>query len=128
MDRLSSDDIVLFINSNRQYCFYGYKYRFLWENIEPVSIYVKRIEAESVVSFGGPTIIENTEEVIYFYSKMEKLRMESIKRILPNVGITITTEKYDGDKKKIKLLEGMLEATEKRLLYYIEKEENEEAN
>lgn len=62
------------------------------------------------------------EEMIYIYSKGEPSKMNDINKELTNSHIVISAEEQERDKKKIKILEGMLEATENRLAYYIEKD------
>lgn len=45
--------------------------------------------------------------------------MVNMEQKLPNVGATVTAQGFSDKDLKIKLLEGMLDATEKRLLHYI---------
>ena len=91
--------------------------------MKPFGINVKAIDGvENTVSFAGPSMRENKKEMIYLYLKGERAYMYEIKRELPHVGMSVAAENFDGDKMQIKLLEGMLEATEKRLLYYIGRE------
>lgn len=72
------------------------------------------------------SVFENNEmdheEMIYVYSKGESSKMNDINKTLTNSHIVIFAEEQERDKKNIKILEGMLEATEKRLSYYIEKD------
>lgn len=65
-------------------------------------------------------------EYIYVFNKGENFNMNDIKYSLPYTGIEIEAELLGDDKRKIKILEAMLAASEKRLLYYIEKENNKE--
>lgn len=123
LDNISGNDIVIFINSDEQYCFYDYKYKSIWNNVYPIAINITALaDNDNSVSFAGPSINENRTEMLYIFCKGERPYMYEMKRELPNVGISVTTEEFNGDKLQIKLLEGMLEATEKRLLYYINKE------
>lgn len=62
------------------------------------------------------------EEVIYIYAKGELSKMNDINKKLSNSHIEISAEEKENDKRRIKILEGILEATEKRLAYYIEKD------
>ena len=48
--------------------------------------------------------------------------METIKYSLKNTGIDVAISEFKGDKLKIKVLEGLLKATEQRLMYYINAE------
>ena len=49
----------------------------------------------------------------------------AIKKELPHTGIMLENRPLDSRDEKIKMLEGILAATENRLLYYIEKEKQE---
>lgn len=123
LEELSDEAVVIFLNSDHRFCFYNYGYKRIWKNIYPVEIHITAInEDEAKVGISGPTILEEKKETIYVYSKKGHPDMYELKRELPNVGVTITSNGFEGDKLQIKLLEGMLEATEKRLLYYIDKE------
>jgi len=112
----NKEDIIIFINSNKEFCFYDINYKSLWDNIIPICIKKRAIRDKDVY--------ENTsEEVIYFYCKDEKTRrrvecMEEIRK-LDNTGLEVSLEPLTPNEQRIKILEGILEATEKRLLYYI---------
>lgn len=123
LTQLPSKSIVIFINSDAGYCFYHHEKKQLWKDIQPIEIETKALSGvDTSVNFAGPQINEEQKEEIYVYCRGEKVKMYGLKKELPNVGITVTAKEFDGDKMQIKLLEGMLEATEKRLLYYVARE------
>lgn len=123
LSSMPEDNIVIFINSDESYCFYDFYEKELWENLFPVEVNIMSLpEVDHSVSFAGPSVNEDRKEMIYIFQKGAKPNMYEIKRELPNVGVSVTANDFDGDKMQIKLLEGMLAATEKRLLYYIERE------
>ncbi len=120
---LSEGSAAVFINSDENYCFYHYNYKNIWQSIQPLGINIKAMEGmEHTVSFAGPSMREEKQEMIYIYSKEGEMCMYEMERQLPHVGISVSAENFNGDKMQIKLLEGMLAATEKRLLYYMERE------
>ena len=125
MEKCSDRDVVMFMNSDGQYCFYDYNKKNLWDFITPVGVEISTIISEDI-DFGGTRLFEDDTEMLYMYCKGELLKMDKIKRELPNVGVTVESVEYSSDQKQIKILEGMLEATEKRLLYYLEKEKEQE--
>ena len=107
---------VCFINSREDYVFYHPSYHDIWENIEMIEITKRKIRDEN--------IYDNLQnEQIYIYSK-EDVKMAKFSKELKYTGIEITAEMFEDDKKKIKILEAMLRASENRLLYYMNKENN----
>lgn len=124
---LSLDDrsCVVFINSKADYCWYAYEHKSLWEHIVPVvlkKVAIREKDEDFCASL--------TNEILYVYSKSEELlnmtKKTEIKKELPHVGIRVETETMTPEQEKIKMLEGILAATEKRLLHYIAKEQEEE--
>lgn len=123
LKNMPDDSIVIFINSDKNYCFYHLDYKEIWKNIRPIDVVSStRTENANTITLAGPSVVENSYETIFVYKKGDLVPMYEIKRELPNVGITVSAEEFQGDKEQIKILEGMLAATEKRLLYYINKE------
>ncbi len=123
LNRLSGNDIVFFLNSDESFCFYDYNMKRIWKSISPIEIKTKGLpEMDNSVSLGGPQINEDKSEMIYVYQKGGKFMLFGLKKELPNVGVSVEAQGFDCDKYQVKILEGMLEATEKRLLYYIERE------
>lgn len=117
---LSENACVIFINSNSDFCFYNYDYRSIWANIYPIQITKSALASK---------VYQNMEpEIIYVFKKGVFTEMDTDEKILENSGISISAESFSGDILRIKTLEGILSATEKRLLYYIhlvEKLEND---
>lgn len=121
IQELDINSTAFFVNSKDDYCWYDYKLRYLWENIIPIVLKKRVLEK---ISEDFYTSLE--DEVVYIYSKNKEL-LEMAKNInidkeLPHVGISIVNDRLTSDQEKIKMLEGILAATEKRLLYYIKKE------
>lgn len=120
LERMPEDSLAVFLNTDGRFCFYNYEYRHLWGCLYPVEITIRADAGkDAAVTFAGPPLLEMQTETIYVYSKKGYPKMYELKRELPNVGATVESEGFEGDKLKIRILEGMLEATEKRLLYYI---------
>ena len=115
---------VILINSKKDYCWYDYYHRELWNDIIPV---VLKKEVHQPQSEDFYADIE--DEVIYVYSKNKELlnmvREMEMEKDLPHTGITVRKEILTAEQERIKMLEGILEATEKRLLYYINKEKEQ---
>lgn len=106
---LPENVICIFLNSLNYGIFYNLKHSLIHE-IRSISI--KVVDKN-----------ENyDEEIIYVYSKGEQEVMSSTEKELKTSGLKVQAEELQGDKRKIRILEGVLEATEKRLLYYIERE------
>lgn len=111
------DDIILFINSNQDFCFYDINQKHLWNDIIPICIKKKIIKREEFYA-------DDSEEVIYLYCRNKEIRrmVEQMQfdKNLVNTGLDMSIEPLTPEQQRIKILEGILEATEKRLLYYIE--------
>lgn len=123
---LSDNTIVIFLNTDHKFCFYNYEYKRIWKNIIPVCIRKQRLSKGDWNTF--ETVDEDRkffDEYIYFFSK-RGIKMENHieKRTLPYSGMDIEIITFEDKDLQIKRLEGILAATEKRLLYYIHKEEN----
>lgn len=119
LETLPEDDLVVFINSNKDYCFYDYNHRELFRQMVPVKVWRTKIRETEVYCDQNPF-------VLYFYTKNERMRTMisnyKNKKKLPCTGIQTEARTMTKDQQRIAILEGMLEATEKRLLRYIEKE------
>lgn len=124
LDKLNDDSLVIFINSTNDYCWYDYYHKYLWGNIKPI-VLSKELFGEKKEDFYA----ELDDDVIYIYSKNKeviKLIDEiNIEKNLQHTGISINKINLTPEQERIKILEGILEATERRLLYYIEKENKE---
>lgn len=122
LEELSDEKCVIFINSKHNFCFYDINHKYIWDNILPISINKKALRNEE--------FYDNTEEeVIYVYTKNKEYRkmIKDLKyeKKLENTGLEISIAQLTSDQRRIKVLEGILEATEKRLLYYINLEKND---
>lgn len=121
LQMLDSDSCIVFINSKEDYCWYNYERRDLWENIVPILLNKNMLESITEDFYAS---LEN--EIIYVYSPNKEIltmaKNTVIDKELPHVGISIENNTLTPEQERIKILEGILAATEKRLLYYIEKE------
>lgn len=127
LEELPENDIVIFLNTEKDYCFYEYDYRKIFKEMLPIRINKKKIREYDVY-------LDDNSLILYFYSKNEKIK-EKIKKYkgnkkMENTGMIESVDVMTDEQRKIAILEGMLEATEKRLAYYIEKEkkQKEEGN
>nr|MCR5763731.1 hypothetical protein [Treponema sp.] len=125
LDNLNPNDCAIFINSAGDFCWYDYFRKDLWQDIVPVVI------QKSVINPQKEDFYASTdEEVIYVYSKnKEILNMAKeihIEKDLTNTNLKVTTAALSHEQERIKILEGMLAATERRLLLYINKENEAE--
>ena len=59
---------------------------------------------------------------LFIYSKENVDGMKNIKKPLVNEDTLLYTEMFDGEENKIKILEGIIKSTEKRLEFYIQRE------
>lgn len=113
------DTVVIFINSQNDYCWYDFGKNTLWESIIPVEL-KKTLCTDANCEY----VYENlNSEVLYVYGKNNDLLKEvnemQIEKHLPHVGIDVKKFPYVEGEERIKMLEGVLDATERRLLYYI---------
>lgn len=112
------NDILIFINSKKYYKFYNYYKKQYFYELFPIVMNIKR--TSDVYNY-----FSDKEEVIFVYSKDKKAikeiktLMEGNKVKLKNSGLEIDIKELSEDQIRIKVLEGLLEATEKRLLEYI---------
>lgn len=112
-------NMVIFINSDSNYYFYSINNK--------ITLNIDVIEIRKSTKNNNYIYGDLCSEYIFLYCKKgEKFNMDKIKYSLPYTGIEIESELLGDDKRKIKILEAMLAASEKRLLYYIEKENNKE--
>ena len=110
-ENLSDDDTIIYINTNNKEIFCNEKQLEILNNIIPVVITKKPLYEEI-----DSRILE--EEIVYVYSKVAEAK-EVVKNMketkeLYNTGIKI--EVNSEDNAEIKMLKGMLKATETRLL------------
>jgi len=121
LENLDERSAVIFINSKADYCWYDYERKGLWKCVVPI-VLEKRVRKPRGQDFYADT----STEVIYLYSKSEEVRRmaqtEQIQKELPHTGINLERTVLTEEQERIKVLEGILAATEKRLLHYINRE------
>ncbi len=117
MEQLEEQSAMIFINSRMDYCFYDFFHKALWNHIVPVCIKKEKLRNEEFYA-------DVDQEIIYVYSKSREIRDMAenyrMKKNLSNMGMDIEVTPLSLEEQRIKVLEGQLEATEKRLLYYIQ--------
>lgn len=110
----------IFLNTKEDFCFYDYYHKDIWDDILPQVIVKDKIDGVSEEFFSD---IEN--EIFYVYSKSKKIREAirtmDIRNELPHVGIKTSKRVNVRDEEYVLVLEGILKATEERLLYYMDK-------
>lgn len=118
IDQKTKDSVFLFLNSSQDFIFYDYRCKKIWDYIHPVEIRKSKKREYDVY--------ENIKaETIYFFYK-GVTDMKPLKYGLSNTGVDVTVDGFKGDKLRIKVLEGLLEATEQRLMQYIEAEKEQQ--
>lgn len=122
VEQMEEESMVIFINSRIDYCFYDLYHKTLWDNIVPVCIDKRKTRDEDFYS-------DIKQEMIYVFSKNKEVRSMvenfEMNKNLVNSGLNIEVRLLSPEERRIKVLEGLLEATEKRLLYYIQIVEND---
>lgn len=125
LQTLPDDSCVIFINSQDDYCWYSYEHNALWDNMVPVVLNKTVLEPQAEDFYAS-----TEDETIFIYSKnKELLNMAThtkIEKELPHTGIRIDSQTLTPEQERIRMLEGILAATEKRLLYYIEKDKSKQ--
>lgn len=112
---LSEDTLVFFINMDREYSFFHPDIKEVWRYIYPIEIKKSRIDT----AFESYHDLE--AEQIFLFRKKGFPKMDSIHKDLEYCGIAIDVDCFDEKENRIRALAGILEATEKRLLFYIDK-------
>lgn len=115
-ENLPSDSAILFINFKQDFCFYDIHHKQIWNDIVPICIRKKQTSGDEFYA-------STQTETVYFYSKNEELKKMAQELDFTNelkyTGMEISIDKLTPEQKQIRVLEGVLEATEKRLLYYM---------
>lgn len=113
---IECESIIIFINSNKEYLFYDFPDKEVFESIVPVEI-----NHNSTINE-----IEQYSEIFFVYSKRKDTRtminQQEFEKSLRNSNELIKVKALSEDQLRIKILEGILEATEKRLKHYIKLE------
>ncbi len=117
-DNLEFGSFIL-LNGNEAYDFYDCRENVIWNYIIPVVIAKKSIKRDEILQLS-----DLTPEVIYIATKDERIRKmtreTNINMKLQSCGVEIEVHPLTKEEERIKILEGMLAATEKRLEWYIE--------
>ena len=110
---------VIFLNTQSDYCWYSIDSKELWAHMIPVTL-KKRLREDAPSEDFYESL---QEEILYVYSLSDRTLKEvnelSFEKQLPHVGINVEKIPLTEDEERLKMLEGILEATEQRLLYYI---------
>lgn len=121
LDGLPAGSCAVLLNTQGDFCWYDYDRRELWAHMAPLTLEKRRLAAEGE-DFYAPL----EDETIYIYSQDKELldmaKETRIEKELPHTGLHVSTAVFTPEQERIKMLEGILAATERRLLYYIEKE------
>jgi len=111
MDAAPQQCCFVFLNCKKDYCYYEYERKEIAEQMLPIVITVGNSEAVS-------------EDVIYFYTKCHKdkarVREFTMDKELKHCEQTLSVKPMTEQEIQIKVLEGVLQATEQRLLFYID--------
>lgn len=121
LDTLPDGSCAVLLNSQNDFCWYDYDRRELWTHMVPITLRKQRLGTDDEDFYAS---LE--EETIYVYSQNKELldmaKDTRIEKELPHTGLHVSTAAFTPEQERIKMLEGILAATERRLLYYIEKE------
>lgn len=114
--KLEKDDIVIYINSNNKAYFYSENHFSKMKNIIPITINKKALRDDV-----EERLLE--EELLYFYSSNDSVRevITNMKETIELENTGIELEVNQKERIEIKTLEGILKATEERLLEEIKK-------
>lgn len=108
--------IIIFINSCKIYLFYNYPNKEIVESIVPVEILRHSTVDETV----------QDSKTFFVYSKRMEIRnmnnQHAFEKTLTSSNEIIKVKAMSEEQLRIKILEGILEATEKRLEHYIKLE------
>ena len=117
---LAKNNIVIFLNSLNDYCWYSVNNKEIWEHIKPIVLKKQRIIGMEDYEYFYESLEDETMYV-YSYNKeiLEVIGSMKMNKQLNHVGIVVTKEDLSRQEERIKILEGILDATEQRLLYYI---------
>lgn len=116
----------IIMNTDNSYHFYNGLNKEVWNYLIPIVITKKKN------CFNGDIhALDLEDEIIYFATQEERIKSMlkeiRINKSLEHCGMDISTVTLTEEQEKIKILEGMLEATEKRMLYHM-KQNTEEKN
>ena len=120
LDSLNDSQIACFFNCTNDYGFYNLQRKDLWDHIVPVVIKKQVWPGEDYYS-------DSDDELLYFYVKNPEMRKMieqfSTEKELNHAGVKLSVTPLSKEEQRILVLEGILKATEKRLIHYIKREE-----
>lgn len=119
VDENLADNTFVFLNSNKSFGFYNVEKPQIWDSVVPIVINKHLISKDFEFC-----VSDLDSEVIYVITLNEEVkkmvRNTKFKHELPSTGIELEVDaSVTPEQERIKVLEGKLEATEKRLLSYI---------
>lgn len=113
----------VFLNTDNTFGFYRYEHKELYDILLPVVINKNATRSDEFY-------LSKDDEVIYAYSKdkeiYKKMKNMHLEENLENTGVSFKIANLTDDQLEIERLKGILTATEKRLVYYINKEKEAE--
>lgn len=114
-------ETIFFLNNKGTYNFYSCGNEEIWESLIPIVIKKRRDREQDNYE-------DIQDSIIFVLSKKENVRKGceffAMTKELHYIGVTLMVEQERKEQQMIKMLEGRLAATEKRLLEYIENEKN----
>lgn len=116
LDLVDQESIIIFLNSFKKYMFYDYPNKDLFECVVPVEILHSSTVDET----------EQYSTTFFVYSKRKDIRemvnQQKFEKNLSSSKEMIKVDALSEEQLRIKILEGILEATEKRLEHYMKLE------
>lgn len=114
---LPENGAIIFLNTKEDFCFHEAAQKGIWNYIVPLCISKKCVSKTEFFS-------DTESETLYFFSKSKRLsdmvEQFEFSKELNYTGLKVSLDKLTPQEKQIKVLEGVLAATEKRLLYYMQ--------
>ena len=121
---LNNGNSVIVLNGNDDYGFYRYEQKQYFDSCLPVV-------CKKEVFNDDDNFLSLDDEVIYFIPRsneiMKKAKEIKDERKLENTGVTLSISEMSEEQIEIERLKGILAATEKRLVYYLNKEKEKDA-
>lgn len=109
LKNLNDNDVVAFLNTKNDYCFYDIFEKDLWQHIIPITIEKTQLRSEEFYA-------DEETETIYIFVKNKKLKqlVETFKfnKNLKNTGLNICAKALDEEERQICILEALVAATE----------------
>ncbi len=119
MDANHASHAFVFINSKNDYVFHDPAHKEMWDHMQPIRILKTRTRQADFYASTAP-------ETIFLYTENERwhaaVEKQEMNKELEYTGMNIRKIPITDEQRRLLILEGVLEATEKRLLYYIKRE------